>query len=410
MSAWTDFLDKVKAQNFGPDDSQIVSSLVHPARGFSKLGEFIQQSVQAASQAPMQGDNQALRDNAVVGANNLAGLMQTGAIPFAPRSAGGTLGTFVGPKSSGWNSEAAAQASKLLDEGANPAQFIKSQGTISGTTLTDDIKDLGINEYQAYRRLTGEAQSRATQDRMKMNMDERRNTYPLAGDKLSDIPLKDLINRYDTGIQSSVNNLPDTEFSKAHAVAQKNAALPVEQGGLGLPHDNTAMDRAAAQDWVVPGYHGTNSDIESFGNSQFQGLSTGAETSNGFDWFASHPDVSGKYAERAANKFGTTGQNVLPVLLKSPNLVRNTNRFESNYQGMKDTLKDAPKESVVAFENLAEPYPVSTHYAVGNAPSIRSRFAAFDPLKKDSANILASILGGTTLVSAMEKDKKRNKK
>jgi hypothetical protein len=48
----------------------------------------------------------------------------------------------------------------------------------------------------AYRRLTGEAQARATQDRMNMGMQQRRDTYPLAGGKLSDIPLDQLINRY----------------------------------------------------------------------------------------------------------------------------------------------------------------------------------------------------------------------
>jgi len=49
---------------------------------------------------------------------------------------------------------------------------------------------------QYYKRLTGEAQARATQDRMNMNMQQRRNTYPLAGNKLSDITLDQLINRY----------------------------------------------------------------------------------------------------------------------------------------------------------------------------------------------------------------------
>ena len=49
---------------------------------------------------------------------------------------------------------------------------------------------------QYYKRLTGEAQARATQDRMNMNMQQRRDTYPLAGGKLSDIPLDQLINRY----------------------------------------------------------------------------------------------------------------------------------------------------------------------------------------------------------------------
>jgi hypothetical protein len=55
---------------------------------------------------------------------------------------------------------------------------------------------LPMAQQNAYRRLTGEAQARATQDRINMNMQQRRNNYPLAGDKLSDIPLGHLINRY----------------------------------------------------------------------------------------------------------------------------------------------------------------------------------------------------------------------
>ena len=53
-----------------------------------------------------------------------------------------------------------------------------------------------ITPMQAYRRQTGEAQARATQDRMNMNMQQRRDTYPLAGYKLSDISLDQLINSY----------------------------------------------------------------------------------------------------------------------------------------------------------------------------------------------------------------------
>jgi len=69
--------------------------------------------------------------------------------------------------------------------------------------LEDLVKMYGLdnrtspyNPMEAYRRLTGEAQARATQDRMNMNMQQRRNTYPLAGGKLSDITLDQLINRY----------------------------------------------------------------------------------------------------------------------------------------------------------------------------------------------------------------------
>jgi hypothetical protein len=55
---------------------------------------------------------------------------------------------------------------------------------------------LPMAQQNAYRRLTGEAQARATQDRINMNMQQRRDTYPFAGGKLSDIPLDQLINRY----------------------------------------------------------------------------------------------------------------------------------------------------------------------------------------------------------------------
>ena len=51
--------------------------------------------------------------------------------------------------------------------------------------------------FEAYRRLTGEAQARATQDRLDMDMAQRRENYPLAGGKLSDIPLEDLIYKYE---------------------------------------------------------------------------------------------------------------------------------------------------------------------------------------------------------------------
>ena len=43
-----------------------------------------------------------------------------------------------------------------------------------------------------------------------------------------------------------LNVLLESDYSHAHKEAQKNAALPVEKGGLGLHKNNTAMDRANA--------------------------------------------------------------------------------------------------------------------------------------------------------------------
>ncbi len=55
---------------------------------------------------------------------------------------------------------------------------------------------LPMAQHNAYRRLTGEAQARATQDRMNMNMQQRRESYPLANDMLSDIPINKLLTKY----------------------------------------------------------------------------------------------------------------------------------------------------------------------------------------------------------------------
>ena len=60
-----------------------------------------------------------------------------------------------------------------------------------------NLKSSDKTGIKPYRRLTGEAQARATQDRLDMDMAQRRESYPLAGDKLSDISLKDLIDKYE---------------------------------------------------------------------------------------------------------------------------------------------------------------------------------------------------------------------
>lgn len=45
-------------------------------------------------------------------------------------------------------------------------------------------------------------------------------------------------------------------------------------------------------------------------------------------------------------------------------------------------------------------------YATWNPKDIRSRFAAFDPLRKNSSSLLASIVGGTALANQYDKQKK----
>jgi len=93
-------LDKVKAQNFGERDSQIISALVRPKKAGEKLAEWLAHQISTAAGMPVQptddGDIYARepdRFTKAMAALNVAGFAQGGSMPFAPKSAGGTLGT-----------------------------------------------------------------------------------------------------------------------------------------------------------------------------------------------------------------------------------------------------------------------------------------------------------------------------
>ena len=90
-----------------------------------------------------------------------------------------------------------------------------------------------------------------------------------------------------------------TEFEQRHLTAQKNAALPVEQGGLGLPEGNTAMDRARAMG-AIDAYHGSPNEII---GPNFNRQSAGVTPTNTFDsadanvFASSSPTVASEYAQ-----------------------------------------------------------------------------------------------------------------
>ena len=70
---------------------------------------------------------------------------------------------------------------------------------------------------------------------------------------------KKLAERAAKSIEAKVNRAK-TEWEILHDTAQKNAALPKDKGGLGLPANNTYIDRANAMD-KKDVYHGSKQDI-----------------------------------------------------------------------------------------------------------------------------------------------------
>ncbi|MFA5166736.1 MAG: hypothetical protein WC449_05625 [Candidatus Paceibacterota bacterium] len=87
-------------QDFGPGDSTIASSVAHPIKGVGKLANWLKDNVNTAAGYSDPYDNPnpllgpSMEQKALAGVN-LAGLLQTGAMPFAPKSTGGTLGSIT---------------------------------------------------------------------------------------------------------------------------------------------------------------------------------------------------------------------------------------------------------------------------------------------------------------------------
>lgn len=287
---------------------------------------------------------------------------------------------------------------------------------------------------------------------------------------------------------------PLTEFEQAHLTAQRNAALPVNQGGLGLHPDNTAMDRARAMGWVDDAYHGTSADFPEF---SLGGYGVHGNV-GGTGVYLGVPDTASSYAQSASSMTGNA-PHVMPLLTRGKlldtsseaplnnNLIDNyinenlfdgdkarialdaggkrvTKSFENiedakdffwnqkknweYFSGFDRTLPQADMidgKAVVSYVDFNAPVSLNglpikeVHGALRRAgggtmtdvlknigydgtksaretvifdpKNIRSRFAAFDPFNRDSANLLAQYgaIAPTTALGAYMYNEKRKK-
>jgi len=260
---------------------------------------------------------------------------------------------------------------------------------------------------------------------------------------------------------------PLTEFEQAHLTAQRNAALPVSQGGLGLPANNTAMDRARAMGFDVdnPVYHGTNWDVREFDLSR-SGSSSGAEQYGTGVYTATNPTLASGYANprmeganvlplvtRMANPISDqtvkklTKAQIKKIIEQSPDLDEHLwNYGDVGYEGKNSVLNKAVNQTYdyqretmleslhpiandffsgdpIAFNNAAAkvlkkdgvivdfPKTNEKFNIPWNSNQLRSRFAAFDPMKRESANLLATTapLVPTTALGAYMYNENRKK-
>jgi len=252
-----------------------------------------------------------------------------------------------------------------------------------------------------------------------------------------DVPVKDQIVRYGDDVGGAMMQRPKTEFEILHDTAQRNAALPVEQGGLGLPANNTYIDRANAMDWNTPAYHGSTTEIDPSFNLDYSGAG-GLNYGKKNIWASDNPELASQYAEAGLSRnqaeaiqnsgdfnwnkkkeipkkiadamfkdiaeYGSIeggGANVLPLLLRGKQSVHESygGRFKNE---MPKALwgRDLENADIAVINNVIDNPTLqkvdpSTVYAIKNPANIRSRFAAFDPMRRHEADILAGVgVGG----------------
>lgn len=172
-----------------------------------------------------------------------------------------------------------------------------------------------------------------------------RNVKPISNQEAMDIGMFAL---------TSGGNVKDalrqkTQYELAHEIAQKNAV-----DMLGLPPNNTAMDRAKALGFDTPAYHGTSADFNEFSLSK---------VGSNYKRLDNPPPTIyagvGQVGRDVANAYGTNGI-VYPLKIKNYKLVgADTEAGIGNYEAL-----------------------------IRNPSNIRSRFAAFDPARVNEADLL----------------------
>jgi len=238
-----------------------------------------------------------------------------------------------------------------------------------------------------------------------------RGDYKILSQK---VKAKDLWTNADSiqefGYQPQKLNAPQ---QAALDLAQKRAALPVEQGGLGLPSNNTAADRAKAMgfDLNTTRFHGSDQDIYAFDPAKFG--------KNDQGWYGrgvttdTDPEVASSYAE---NYVGD-GQVVYPLVSRGkymqwPEGQQPFSTAKDAIQGTKDIQNLGYQGTQFTSDrDLYGSMPqFGTEQVTFDPANIRSRFAAFDPFRKDVATATAMGVALPDLLAAElpEEELKRN--
>jgi hypothetical protein len=228
---------------------------------------------------------------------------------------------------------------------------------------------------------------------------------------------------YPEGTQG-LQNAPQKQTFKypqeeAMRLAQQRAALPIEQGGLGLPANNTPEQRAKAMGWNNDVYHATPNDFLKF-DLKKAGEGTTITKGEKAVFSSSKPSVANEFVagpyynnNGVVDRFYPSGSNIMPLKIRSDgsSIYDMFGRgYEENFveQAIKDAKKS--KDDTVVFRKMRDPGfttigpgELSAIVASLKPDNIRSRFAAFDPFRKTAATAAAMGVAAPDLLAEENK-------
>ena len=193
------------------------------------------------------------------------------------------------------------------------------------------------------------------------------------------------------------------------------ASVPADAVGIGTGKGiggspKLAMDQASRMARAkemgfytdMPLYHGTAAEFTAFDPAKKAGMTGAAPAQQGF-WTALQPETADEFARMAASR-GTGNPSVMPLVHRSEKPAVIHLQGDETNQEIAATLAQAWDDGFTSV--LLRNY--TTHggktgmetLVVKDANQLRSPFAAFDPQKKHSSNLLAGIAGSGIAGSA----------
>ena len=194
----------------------------------------------------------------------------------------------------------------------------------------------------------------------------------------------------------------------AQKLAQERAMLPVSEHGLGLPAGNTAMDRANVM-FPKDVYHSTDADILTMNPSAGGKLGPGVYTSDSPDYVNKYilhrPNTDTPFTWQSPTHKYVEGGNVMPLRIKnnlaSPDIAELARQDTShlgtppdvkNYKTYwKQQVNDELANRGYSGRTIDGPIYDGMENVTFNPDDIRSRFAAFDPWRRNAA--IAALTG-----------------